>query len=255
MGLAEDEIAAAGTAIGLAETTFIDFDAFSPEPVPLQDYIAWVKEQLANESEEPIGSASDAVTIIDTSISDQLADPINQADGDAIDALDGINNTVDQADQAAADEVDSIFKDMEGATFTSTFPVLDLLSGVQSGAIEFADLPAAVADSIQSNILFALEFLTNNNVADVSRKTSAVLDAIVESGKGVINTVADSAQSIVDGIVAAIDAALDLVAAIILDPIALLLQAILEAIRGIPGLIVGELLGQLLKQAPAGTEI
>ncbi len=252
MSVADDELQAADALIGLAENTFKEFDTFSPEPTPLADYIAWVKANFGNNVDEAAGDAQGNASEFISTIDKQAALPTNEANNAAKDILDDINDKVDEADSAAQKSMDDIFKDMEGATFTSTFLVLDLLSGIAGDAIDFSDLPAAVASSIQSNIMFSLEFLTANGIADISDKTSSLLEATVESGKALIDGVASIAADIIEGIGREIDIALEVVASIILDPIARLLEAILSAIRGIPQQGVNLLLTTLLSPAPPG---
>lgn len=250
MANGEEDIAAASFTIQQVEDTFIEFDTFSPDPIPLTDYIQFVKDELDQQHEQDVNALEGGVSVFDTDLNDVYTQPINNVDAVTTEILEGIANAVDEADQDAQQEIENIFAPFTGVISTTVFPVLDLLNGIASGAIDFADLPAAVAASISNNIPFSLDFLANNNLADISSKASAMVDATVASGKGLLDGLEATAKAIIDGIEDAINDALEVITSIIIDPIASLLQAILDAIKGIPKLIAAELVGALLTEAP-----
>lgn len=252
MAAGDEDLAFADAAFGVA-SEFIEFDTnFPQEPVLLGDIIAFTKALLAKQAEEAAGQASEFISTVNNEFLNTNITDVTDSTNVVKETLDGINQQVESADQQATDSVNALFDPLKGFTTVTTFPVLDLLSSVQTGAIEFSDLPGAVAGSIMSNISLSLDFLQNNNIADVSQKASAILEATVESGKGLIDAVTGSAGSMIAGIQKTIDEAVELVIALVLDPIAALLAAILEAIRDIPKSIINVFLETLLQEATNG---
>lgn len=196
---------------------------------------------------------------------EQLQNSITNITNNYSNDLSGVNGRLDSIEallkakaenhvEAVRNEIVRTIQIGERSINTNAVPVLGALESVTSGAMGFDRLDDATTLAIMSSIPWALQFIQAQSTSRVHDALGVVNESLLTLPSSIVQGVGDALGGLGQGLLDGIAAIMHKIESLILDPLAMLLAGILDAIERLPRRIADAAWDSLLEDRPAQPE-